>query len=462
MTDTPSDPANIKRQMLYWRLLATLFEKPQQNLDTQAQHIADEVDMPRLLLDPQLGIETTVKHHPELGPAFDNLMPEGEVSEEEAASEEALQRALLFSKLMLSVFGPKTANTTITAQAYNEWLKDVAALERAFGCQPGELRGGSASGGGGVGNPHAGTSGYEISEAEIIKGLEAMERDLIDRMALHEILSDNELVAKVTPSMALVEQLLRDKANLSGLALKNAKHLIQRYVDELAQVLKLEVERTKTKRIDRSIPPKRVFSNLDLQRTIWKNLTNWDPESERLYVDRLYYHHGAAKAQLSKRLIIVVDQSGSMIDSMVNCAILASIFAGLPRVDPHLIAYDTNMIDLTAWVRDPFEVLMRTNLGGGNDWKVAMAPARDKIIDPQETAIVWISDFYEIEVERMIAELRGLQRSGVTILPVGSVMSSGYFSVNPWFKQQFKEMGTPLISGSVKTLIHEIKTFVSM
>ena len=43
------------------------------------------------------------------------------------------------------------------------------------------------------------------------------------------------------------------------------------------------------------MPPKRVFRNLDLDRTIWKNLTNWSPEDERLYVDRLFYRHTATQ-----------------------------------------------------------------------------------------------------------------------------------------------------------------------
>ena len=89
-----------------------------------------------------------------------------------------------------------------------------------------------------------------------------------------------------------------------------------------------------------------MFRNLDLDRTIWKNLTNWSPEEERLYVDRLYYRQTARKT-LPQRLIVVVDQSGSMTNSMVNCTILASIFAGLPKVDVHLIAYDTQALDLT-------------------------------------------------------------------------------------------------------------------
>lgn len=495
------DPEQVqrRRQVLYWRVLAAMFDQRDAapGLEAATHEIVDEVGLPELILDPHVGIDSLVKRYPELGEEFEHLVPD---AEDVAAGDphgfndpgnpETLRRALLLSKLLLNVFGPNASRGKMTAKDYNQWLQDVGALERAFGYNPGELRsgrggskpgeqesgqgqgagmmpGGAGENGqdspehGGLPNPAHGVSGYEISEEEIMKGLKAMEKDIIERMALREVLQDSKLAAKLTPSMALVEQLLRDKANLSGVALSNAKMLIKKYVDELGEVLKLEVEQMKVGKIDYSQPPKRVFSNLDLKRTIWKNLTNWDPKEQRLYVDQLFYKHTAAKTKVANQLIIVVDQSGSMLDSMVNCAILASIFAGLPRVEAHLIAYDTKSIDLTDWVHDPFEVLLRTNLGGGNDWHCAMEPARAKITQPKHTALVWISDFYEIDVEQLMSEFKALKESGVTILPVGSVASSGYFSVNQWFKQQFKALGTPVISGSVKTLIKEIKQFVA-
>ena len=225
-------------------------------------------------------------------------------------------------------------------------------------------------------------------------------------------------------------------------------------------MLRTQVEKAAVGAIDRSVPPKRVFRNLDIERTIWKNLTNWSPEEERLYVDRLYYRH-TARRNNPNRLLVVVDQSGSMVDSMVNCTILASIFAGLPKVDVHLIAYDTRALDLTPWVHDPFEVLLRTNLGGGTDGTVAMTLARPKVAEPRNTAMVWISDFYESESQPLFESMQAVHRSGAKFIPVGSVNSSGNASVNPWFRQKFKDMGTPVISGHIRKLVVELKTFLA-
>ena len=220
------------------------------------------------------------------------------------------------------------------------------------------------------------------------------------------------------------------------------------------------MEKASVGALDRSVPPKRVFRNLDLDRTIWKNLTNWSPDEERLYVDRLYYRHTARKTT-PKRLIVVVDQSGSMVPAMVNCTILASIFAGLPKVDAHLIAYDTRALDLTPWVHDPFETLLRTKLGGGTDGTAAMTLVQPMIAEPRNTVVVWISDFYESRVDELFASMAAIHRSGAKFIPVGSVNSSGQGSVSPWFKERFKDQGTPVISGHIRKLVHELKTFLA-
>jgi hypothetical protein len=146
---------------------------------------------------------------------------------------------------------------------------------------------------------------------------------------------------------------------------------------------------------------------------------------------------------------------------MVNCAILASIFAGLPKVDVHLIAYDTQALDLTPWVHDPFETLLRTNLGGGNDGMVAMALTQPKIAEPRDTVVVWISDFYETRVEQLFEAMTAIHRSGAKFIPVGSVTSAGRGSVNPWFRDRFSDLGTPVISGHITKLIHELKNFLT-
>lgn len=461
------DPYDNRRQVLYWRLLARLFDSEEQAaLESASLAVVEDIGLPPALLDPGTSVDSVVQRHPELAAEFEGLMtpePEEDGARDRAAE---VRRAALVSKVLLNVFAPTPG--AVTAGQLARWQSDAGWLERALGCRPGELRGGRGArrvgtGGGvsptgtGVGRP---TPDLGRLVPEIGPELGAIEADLVKRMHLREVLADPRLASQLTPSASLVEQLLWDKDNLSGVALANAKALIRRYIDEVAQVLRTQVEKATVGELDRSVPPKRVFRNLDLDRTIWKNLTNWDPEEERLYVDRLYYRHTSRKTT-PQRLIVVVDQSGSMVDSMVNCTILASIFAGLPKVNVHLIAYDTQALDLTPWAHDPFETLLRTKLGGGTDGTVAMQLVQPKIAEPRNTVVVWISDFYEWRSHELFESMAALHRSGTRFIPVGSVTSSGRGSVNPWFRERFKDLGTPVISGHIKKLVHELKTFLT-
>ncbi|MGC0417193.1 vWA domain-containing protein [Embleya sp. AB8] len=450
-----------RRQLLYWRLLARVFDHEEQaSLEAASLAVVEDIGLPTELLDPRVSVDSIVQRHPELAAEFDGLMvPEPDADDRDRAAE--VRRAALVSKVLLNVLA--TGSGTVSAGQLSAWQADAGWLERAVGCRPGELRAGRSGAPGGVSPTGTGGAAGTPDLGNLIPTigpeLAAIEADLVKRMQLREVLADSRLAAQLTPSMSLIEQLLRDKNNLSGVALSNAKALIRRFVDEVAQVLRTQVAKASVGALDRSVPPKRVFRNLDIDRTIWKNLTNWSPEEERLYVDRLFYRHTARKTTPA-RLIVVVDQSGSMVDSMVNCTILASIFTGLPKVDVHLIAYDTQAIDLTPWVHDPFETLLRTKLGGGTDGTVAMALTRPKIAEPRNTVVVWISDFYEWRTEPLFESMAAIHRSGAKFIPVGSVTSSGRGSVNPWFRERFKDLGTPVLSGHINKLVHELKSFL--
>ncbi|WP_246081229.1 VWA domain-containing protein [Nonomuraea mesophila] len=422
-----------RRQVLYWRLLSRLFGPDEQPaLETAGLAIVEDLGLPPALLDPGVSVDTLVQRFPELGDELRDLMAD---KEHERGAE--VRRAALVSKLLLNVFATGSGN--VTAARLESWKNDAGWFEKGMGCEPGGLR-------------------HRVGDEELAAVLAGIEGDLVKRMHLREVLADPVLSKQLTPSMSLIEQLLHDKHNLSGVALANAKALIRRFVDEVAEVLRTQVEKASIGEIDRSVPPKRVFRNLDVERTIWKNLTNWSPEDQRLYVDRLYYKQ-TARRTTPARLIVVVDQSGSMVDAMVNCTILASIFAGLPKVDVHLVAYDTRALDLTPWVHDPFEVLLRTTLGGGTDGTAAMALARPKISDPRNTVMVWISDFYDNR--SLITDFEAVHRSGVKFIPVGSVNSSGSQSVDPWYRQKLKDLGTPVLSGHIRKLVSELKNFLT-
>lgn len=471
--------AQKERAVSYWRLIGACFAQDEliKGFQDQVSEIVNRENLPLALLDSGMSLEVLQKRYPGLRPHFaditrvtagagtdeaagdptDSITPTAQVDPTSIST----ARTLVFSKILLNVFGPNARTPQCSAQQYTQWLADVSAFEEAFGYAPGILRGSGSAGtssgsaGGGLG-PGGGPGGNRelIDDQQLRAELQAMESDIIQRMDLLEVLSQDGLAANLQPSAALAEQLMHLKGKLSGKALQHARALMRRYVDSLAEVLRKQVLSSSTGRIDRSVPPRRIFRNLDLKRTVWKNLPNYNPGDGKLYVDDLYYRHTAQK-ELNNYLIVVVDQSGSMVSAMTQCAILASIFASLPRIKVTLIAFDTSVIDLTPWVHDPFEALMRTNLGGGNDGPLAMVEARAHIADARRTTMVWISDFYERR--ELMPMIKAVKESGVQFLPVASVSGTGYYSLDGWFKDELKKIACPVLTGNIKKLIAELK-----
>jgi len=62
-----------------------------------------------------------------------------------------------------------------------------------------------------------------------------------------------------------------------------------------------------------------------LKTTIRRNLKNFDKESQKLYVDQLFFF-AAERKKRPWHIIVTVDQSGSMLESAIFSAVMASIF----------------------------------------------------------------------------------------------------------------------------------------
>jgi hypothetical protein len=113
-----------------------------------------------------------------------------------------------------------------------------------------------------------------------------------------------------------------------------------------------------------------------------------------------------------------------MMESTVFSAIMASIFAELPAMRTSLVLYDTRVVDISDQLGQPVDVLMKVQLGGGNDTALALRYATGLIRQPARTILVLISDFYEGEgaAERaMVDQVRYLGDSGVKLIGLAAL-----------------------------------------
>ena len=67
---------------------------------------------------------------------------------------------------------------------------------------------------------------------------------------------------------------------------------------------------------------------------------------------------------------------------------MASIFAELPAMKTSLVLYDTRVVDMSDKLGQPVDVLMKVQLGGGNDTALALKYATNLIRQPART-IPW-------------------------------------------------------------------------
>ncbi|SCE63045.1 hypothetical protein GA0115261_116532, partial [Streptomyces sp. OspMP-M43] len=144
------DPYDNRRQVLYWRLLARLFDGEEQPaLESASLEVVEDIGLPSALLDPGTSLDSVVQRHPELAAEFDGLMTPGDDAADDRDRAAEVRRAALVSKVLLNVFA--RGSSTVTAEQLARWQSDADWLERALGCPPGGLRGGRAAGAGPAG-----------------------------------------------------------------------------------------------------------------------------------------------------------------------------------------------------------------------------------------------------------------------------------------------------------------------
>ncbi len=140
-TSAGVDPHDNRRQALYWRLLARLFDHEEHAaLESASLAVVEDIGLPPALLDPQASVDSIVQRHPELAAEFDGLMTPGSGSGSEDGDPEGegegdrdraaeVRRAALVSKVLLNVFA--SGSGTVTAGQLARWQSDAGWLERA-------------------------------------------------------------------------------------------------------------------------------------------------------------------------------------------------------------------------------------------------------------------------------------------------------------------------------------------
>ncbi len=253
--------------------------------------------------------------------------------------------------------------------------------------------------------------------------IERIEKDALERYHLQELVTNVDLLRRAQPSQTLLKAILHTKHLMNQEVLAVARTLVRRIIEQLLEKLARPVRTVfsgAANRRRRSFL--RVAKNFDARTTVRRNLSTYDPESGQLYIREPHFFSRVRKQTDRWQLIVVVDESGSMADSVIHSAVTASIFWGIRSLRTHLVLFDTDVVDVTEQCSDPVETIVKVQLGGGTDIGNALAYASRLVENPRRTIVVLITDFYEGGPrERLFGVTRHLVESGVTLLGLAAL-----------------------------------------
>lgn len=275
------------------------------------------------------------------------------------------------------------------------------------------------------------------------KTIERLEKDALERYNLEEMVTHPDLLSRAQPSQTLLKAILRTKHLMNPQVLQLARDLVRKTIAALMEKLARPVQSPFWGSLNRRQRSQlKIAKNFDAKTTIQRNLKHYNPHTQKILIQTPYFSSRQRRQVDRWQILIVVDQSGSMLDSVIQSAVTAAIFFGIPSLKPHLILFDTAIVDVTDYCTDPVETLMKVQLGGGTNIAQALRYTSTLITNPRKTIVVLITDFYEGgSPSPLFAITRQLVESGVVLLGLAALDEKARPQYDRTVAQQMVNLG---------------------
>jgi Mg-chelatase subunit ChlD len=253
-----------------------------------------------------------------------------------------------------------------------------------------------------------------------------IQQDAIERLNLKQLLLEPEVLDAVEPDIHLATTILSLKSALPETTRSTARQIVARVAAEIERRLRQRMLSAISGALSRAARDNRrpKVNEIDWHRTIRANLRHYQPEHRTIIPEKRF---GYRRQQSALRdLILCIDQSGSMAESVVYASVFGAVLASVRALRTRIIAFDTAVVDLTNDLTDPVDLLFGIQIGGGTDINRALAFCQTRIERPADTILVLISDLYEGgDADDMLRRARALVQSGVTVIALLALSDSG-------------------------------------
>lgn len=252
--------------------------------------------------------------------------------------------------------------------------------------------------------------------------------DAMNRCGLKQLLFEPELLENLEPDVNLASTILMLKEEIPKQSKESVRQFIRKIVEEVNRLLEQDIRRAVTAALNRRHhSPIPSAAALDFKRTISRNLKNYNMELKRIVPEHFYFFDRTSKTAANKwHVILDIDQSGSMGESVIYSSIMSCILASMASLQTRIVAFDTNIVDLTEKSDDPVELLFGFQLGGGTDIDKSVAYCQQYIENPSKTLFFLITDLEEGgNRASLLRRLQDMKESGVTVICLLALADGG-------------------------------------
>lgn len=273
-----------------------------------------------------------------------------------------------------------------------------------------------------------------------------MQKDALERLNLQQMLLEPEMLAAAEPDVHLVATLLSLSRVIPNRTKDTARQVVRRVVEDIERRLAEPLRQAVRGALARSIRNRRPrLREIDWHRTIRANLKNYQPQRKQIIVETLVGH--GRKRSSVKDIVLCVDQSGSMAGSVVYSSIFGAVLASLPALTTKMVLFDTAVVDMTAELKDPIDLLFGAQLGGGTDIHKALTYCTGLVQRPADTTLVLVTDLYEGgDAAAMLRRAAGLVASGVNLICLLALTDTGAPTYNHNHAAALASMGVPVFA----------------
>lgn len=272
-----------------------------------------------------------------------------------------------------------------------------------------------------------------------------IQNDAIERKGLTQLLFEPEMLKNVEPNPQLVGTLMSLKGRIPERTKETARIVVGAVVDKIKRLLEQRLRQAVLGALNRKEhSPIPHTASIDWKSTIGRNLKNYQPALGTIVPEKVYFFSRAQRSN-NWTVIVCMDQSGSMAESVVYGSVTGCIFASLPALETRVVVFDTEVVDLTEQCGgDPVDMIFGVQLGGGTDINKAVGYCEQFVTDPSQTILLLITDLFEGGNEaQLVRRLKDLVESGVRVVCLLALSDSGVPTFDERLATKLSSFGVP-------------------